>query len=113
LKGNIPSWIDFDVTISQAGKSSRFYQRPNEETGQSEGNSSNAIIVQSFGDGVYTIMIHPTEPGSVAFVQLFAIPKTVVLKRLTATFSAKLSFRSFDSMDIVDKTVRYTWKSSF
>jgi hypothetical protein len=60
LKGNIAGdTAEFDVTIRQAGKSSRFYSLTNQKTGKSEDNS-NATVVQSLKDGVYTIIIHPT-----------------------------------------------------
>ena len=107
LKGNIPGdSADFDVTIRQAGKSSRFYN-----------GNSNGTVVQSLKDGVYTIVTHPpVEPTSIAFIEMFAIPKTVVFKSVssgyTATFSAKLSFTHFNTGDIVDKTIRCTMKYS-
>jgi hypothetical protein len=101
------------VTIRQAGNSSRVYSLTNQQTGQLEGNG-NVVAVQSLKDGVCTIMINRQSP-SYGFIEMFAIPKTVVFKSVsngyTATFSAKLSFRLFSS-DIEDKTVRCTTKYS-
>ena len=72
--------------------------------------------VQSLKDGVYTITINRKSP-SYGFIEMFAIPKTVVFKSVsngyTATFSAKLSFRLFSSdQDQEDKTVQCTMKYS-
>jgi hypothetical protein len=114
LTGNIPGdFAEFDVTIRQADKSSRVYSLTNQKTGQLEGNGT-ATAVQSLKDGVYTITINRESPSH-GFIEMFAIPKTVVFKSVsggyTATFSAKLSFRLF-SDDIVDKTVQCTMKYS-
>lgn len=104
VSGDVPGdHGEFDLTVAYQGKAARLYSLINPDSGLTQENASLAVA-QDLVEGVWTLVAKANEPGRFGYLQIYALPRTVVYQSSDAGYDASFTARVYFTLPEISTT---------